>query len=430
MALPSLLTMGQDGVKLLGVYAGDDFEDAKGDRDCDDFTLNASDVEGPPPCRGDDSFQIPEGDGGGTGSTLPPPSPPEQESPSSGPGQGDLNATTTLVGDNRVTVDIYVAFPAGKRSLSHVVAIALTDYWNRTDADDFVMHGPNVDPPPTRRTKRQRSRILVKERLLMRKLQEEEEEEEDDDDKGPFNLTEAVGHAVAHSTANETANTTWWDMYYVAITPFRLEAAPDASVWWWSYHLKYACFWGNSRKAVRNETVLRGVTNDLTNSIVVGQASGDFYAFLSQNYPYLAKTALNVTTVRPPDYDTDDLFTAPVDPRAWNWTRYAGLGVFCGTVVVTAVLMHLAAYRHRRLYKHECWSNVNLGNEKGVEEILQMGWKLKGAQMEIYDKTKLGYSDDNSLFLGGFEQREPCGLGEITVTHPTEASESHTRVDL
>jgi hypothetical protein len=416
MAFPSDLTTAQDGetvVRYLGVYAEDDSEDEKGDRDCDDAVLNISSAGSPPPCRDDDRFHNP---GGGA-----------EAGPSSGPGPGSPGGANPPVGGNKVAVDIYVAFPVGKRSLANVVAIALTDYWNQTDDADYVMHGHNEAPPPITRRRRGR-RVSGQERVLRRRLEEDLAEEEDAEE--PFNLTAEVGEALAnHSAANETANFTFWDMYYVAIYPSRL-ATPDTTVRWWWYRLKYACYWGDSVKPVRNQTVLSQVTADLTDSVATGQESGDFYAFMRQNYPYLAKTAINVTTVRPQESETDDLFDAPVDPRAWNWMRYTGLGVFCGTVAVAAALMLLAAYRHRRLYKHECWSNVNLGHEKGVEEILQMGWKLKGAQMEIYDKTKLGYSDDNSLFLGGFEQREPCGLGEITVTQPTDASESHTRVGL
>lgn len=368
-------------------------------------------------------------------------------------GASSTGPPTGVARSNQVTVTVYVSLSQGKKSYAHMVAKVLTEYWNDTQSSDFVMHDPREFPPTYGQ---RRARISARRRRTpvgdgqrgARQLQEDEDENEEDEEQdeeggveespstGSGTVTSVKGNASG-TVSNETGNMSWWDMYYIAITPDQVMAGTNSdqdSVWWWSYAIRYACFWGNSAKPVKNATVLSEVTDLLTSSIASGEESGDFYAWLNRRYPWLADKAFNLTTENPADTyqnETDDYFSKPLDPHKWDWRRYTGLGVFCATVLVTAVVMQLAAYRHRRLYKRECWSNVNLGNEKGVDEILQMGWKLKGGHMEIYDKTNLGYSDDNSLFLGGYEQREPGALCEITVTHPTEeASDTNTRVEL
>ena len=64
--------------------------------------------------------------------------------------------------------------------------------------------------------------------------------------------------------------------------------------------------------------------------------------------------------------------------------------------------------------KKELWGN--LATEEGVSELLRTGWKIKGAKMELYDKKDVGYRDDDSMLIGGYEQKEFVGA-EITVTH-------------
>jgi hypothetical protein len=86
------------------------------------------------------------------------------------------------------------------------------------------------------------------------------------------------------------------------------------------------------------------------------------------------------------------------------------------------LLTQIAAYRKRRRRRKELWGN--LGTEEGVDELLKTGWKLKGSKMEVYNKAGLGYRDDDSMLIGGYEQCEFVGA-EITVTHP----ESETTPD-
>ncbi len=54
--------------------------------------------------------------------------------------------------------------------------------------------------------------------------------------------------------------------------------------------------------------------------------------------------------------------------------------------------------------------------EEGVDEVLRTGWKVKRSVIEGYDKAKLGYTDDDSILMGGFEQNREAGKAEIKVT--------------
>jgi hypothetical protein len=79
--------------------------------------------------------------------------------------------------------------------------------------------------------------------------------------------------------------------------------------------------------------------------------------------------------------------------------------------------MQVASYRHRRRAIKDLWGN--LGTEEGVDALLNTGWKVKGSKMEVYDKRGWGYNDDDSMFLGGYEQRHVGA--EITVTQEDDS---------
>lgn len=66
------------------------------------------------------------------------------------------------------------------------------------------------------------------------------------------------------------------------------------------------------------------------------------------------------------------------------------------------LLTQIAAVRQRQRTTKQLWGN--LGTEEGVNALLNTGWKVKGSKMEVYDKAGRGYSDDDSMLIGGFEQ--------------------------
>jgi hypothetical protein len=225
-------------------------------------------------------------------------------------------------------------------------------------------------------------------------------------------------------------------------------------LWWWEFNVVYECFRSDSGEPVTDLASLEAISSSMTQTVQDGIDSGDIYQWLRDQYSGGMVGIVNMTTDSsvfggregsssdsssssssssdssdaPPAVDPEKLaeYLTPVNPHEWNWMRYLGLGIFLGTVLVTFLLMHLAAYRHRSRAKQELWGN--LGTVKGVEEVLQTGWTIKGSNMEIYDKSKVGYDDDHgSLLIGGFEQRVILGA-EITVErfHGSEATpETH-----
>lgn len=110
-----------------------------------------------------------------------------------------------------------------------------------------------------------------------------------------------------------------------------------------------------------------------------------------------------------------------LDPQHWDWRRYVGLILLLGTLFVTICLAQFAGYRKEMRTIHANWGN--LATEEGVDELLRTGWKLRGTRMEIYDKRNIGYRDDDSMLIGGYEQKEFVGA-EIVVTHPTRETQS------
>ena len=73
----------------------------------------------------------------------------------------------------------------------------------------------------------------------------------------------------------------------------------------------------------------------------------------------------------------------------------------------------LAAVRHDRdRTRRELWGN--LATPEGVEEMLSTGWKVKGTYMHVYDRADVGYSDDDSLLKGGYENSQIFGA-EVTL---------------
>jgi hypothetical protein len=211
------------------------------------------------------------------------------------------------------------------------------------------------------------------------------------------------------------------------------------AVWWWEFNLVYDCFSATSNEPVTDGARLGAVSSDVQRTIQGGIDDGSIYVWLRQHFSGGYSGILNMTThsymigevggpsvghsssdSEDPSHlvDPDKLaeYRTPVDPSEWNWLRFLGLGVFAGTVLVTFILMHIAAYRRRAMAKQETWGN--LGTVKGVEEVLQTGWKIKGSNMEIFDKSKLGYDDDQgSLLIGGYEQRVILGAEISIVKH-------------
>ena len=90
-----------------------------------------------------------------------------------------------------------------------------------------------------------------------------------------------------------------------------------------------------------------------------------------------------------------------------------GIGVFIGMVSGLVLASQIGALRRKMKIRQQVWGN--LASEEGVKELLNTGWVLRDDRMEVFHKDRVGYRDDDSMLIGGFEQREP-GPGTEIVT--------------
>jgi hypothetical protein len=260
---------------------------------------------------------------------------------------------------------------------------------------------------------------------------------------GPFFEPEEYGYEY-----DPEETTALYDMFYQSTTVRGGRRRPEQ--WWWRYDFVYLCFWKQSRLPVTNQTLIQSITNDLNTALervissgvvrlriideaqeavldvsifeeAVAEMSGDVNVepTTAAAAPISANGTDVVQNSKGPTYPN------PLDAQGWDYRRWLGLGLFCGTVVATLLLTQVASYRTRRRTAKEMWGN--LGTEEGVDELLRTGWKVKGSNMEVYDKEKLGYTDDNSILMGGYEQKHEVVGAEITVTQSTTTPDTGNR---
>jgi hypothetical protein len=124
------------------------------------------------------------------------------------------------------------------------------------------------------------------------------------------------------------------------------------------------------------------------------------------------------------DYAEGDLKKSPSysEPLSiedgWQVREWFGLGLFLGTLFLAIGLAKLSRFTQRQQSQHAMWG-VQFLTEQGVGELLNVGWRYQeddhsenggggyggggGDQLylQVFDKRKLGYNDDNSILMGG-----------------------------
>ena len=89
----------------------------------------------------------------------------------------------------------------------------------------------------------------------------------------------------------------------------------------------------------------------------------------------------------------------------WGIREWVGLGLSGFTLLVATTLFLVA----NRLMKRN-GQPVVCFTEQGITQMLTVGWRYQQEYdqdqlyLQVYDKSKMGYSDDNSMLLGGVEQ--------------------------
>jgi len=191
--------------------------------------------------------------------------------------------------------------------------------------------------------------------------------------------------------------------------------------WWWKYNLLYNCYFQNG-SALTSQELLDSISHDMQDYLTVALESDQLEKWFLSEYGLPMERlgiyyfATEPQMVNQAIHAADHATTAPangefgnqsnystLDANAWDWKRYLGLGMLLGTFFSSGLVMLLASYRQRRLREQQIWGN--LATPEGLDEMLKLGWKLDGTKMEVYDKSKQGYVDGDSMLIGGYEQK-------------------------
>jgi hypothetical protein len=110
----------------------------------------------------------------------------------------------------------------------------------------------------------------------------------------------------------------------------------------------------------------------------------------------------------------------------WGTREWLGLILFLVLVFLTSFLTYCSVWIKRRHTRKQLWGTQHL-TESGVGDLLNVGWRYQegGEQLflQVFDKGKLGYNDDNSMLMGGVVEQTitPTTLPSSTVTATTQS---------
>ncbi len=179
---------------------------------------------------------------------------------------------------------------------------------------------------------------------------------------------------------------------------------------WQRYTLGYQCFRGHS--PIPNEGTTQLIFSICQNVIDESISSGTFLSAL-QREPNVSAAAVEGVAI----FGEEDefinqrgTFPAKLSTAGWDARRVVGLCVFCSTIIYALLLMHLGARWEEKLKKEELWG-IPLGTEEDVGSFLNLGfiWQQGDGHegppkgVVVFNKQKLGYRDDDSMLMGGFQ---------------------------
>lgn len=111
----------------------------------------------------------------------------------------------------------------------------------------------------------------------------------------------------------------------------------------------------------------------------------------------------------------------------WQFREWFGLGMCLLTIVTATLLTAISAQLQRRHVKRDLWGGRL--TEQGVGELLNLGWAYHQQEqdedgaagqlfLQVYNKGKLGYNDENSVLQGGVQRPRGASV-EISATATT-----------
>jgi hypothetical protein len=121
------------------------------------------------------------------------------------------------------------------------------------------------------------------------------------------------------------------------------------------------------------------------------------------------------------DETSNRIYTKPLELE-WGPREWSGLVLFWITLIFATTLTYCATVLQRKQSTKQRWGAVL--TEHGVSSILQVGYRYHTQEgdnqlfLQVYDKGKAGYNDDNSVLQGGVEQ-EVIATGTLPTAAPT-----------
>lgn len=161
----------------------------------------------------------------------------------------------------------------------------------------------------------------------------------------------------------------------------------------------------------------------------------------------LEETGTNNNVVAPTSEASYRVYEEPLALK-FELREWFGLGLGAMTIVVALSLTLWAGYLQRKQVAQEAWGAVF--TEQGINDVLQVGWRYQepddgsgdGGQdhgngqlfLQVYDKTKIGYNDEDSVLQGGVERQEFTAptlptSGDATTTTPRGASSQSSHAE-
>jgi len=248
------------------------------------------------------------------------------------------------------------------------------------------------------------------------------------------------------------------EMFLRSISVVLVEKNEDR--WWWQHNFTFDVYWKGDNSEVENTSVLMRLDAIVEKEIAADAHSGRLYNSLQRKIPDNALVDVTIDWPPPCDghpcesdatFETIDwpppsdatfenetvaevitdlsknaTYLQPLNPKDyWNWQRYVGLGLFLWTIVTVFLLTLTAAVRQRRRVVGQNWGN--LVTEEGINELLSTGWVIRSGNqevLEVFEKKGLGYLEDDSILLGGFEYKSTVITGTSMTQGGSEVSPS------
>jgi len=219
--------------------------------------------------------------------------------------------------------------------------------------------------------------------------------------------------------------------------------------WYYSLEVRYLAFWNVLRRLIEDPQVLSNITrvcwhignetleNGELKQAIMGEIQNDtvseaiddaFFDEESEDWASLDEDLIDldgeVGDAPQPETADQDAFNHGMNPTyptrlsssTWGKQEYFGLYLMIFTLVV-ATVMRYGATRYEGADKeiHQIFPNNSkyFLTQEGVDEFLKVGWKYQKQNtgdnspqlyLHVYDKSRIGYSQNNSMLVGGNEQ--------------------------